>query len=551
MSEFRVFGPPGTGKTTFLREQVTKWARELDPDDIIAASFTRAAAAELAAEDLPIERKQIGTLHSFAYRAIDGPELAFAHVSDWNSDHPEYRLSGHGSDLDDPNAIDGPATEADAMLNDVDNLRARETPAELWPDSLRALDRRWTEWKHAHSLVDFTDMIELALTNTDTAPGDPQVGIFDEVQDFTPLELSLVRRWGRRMSRLVLAGDDDQCIYAFKGATPDAFLDPPVPDDHKRVLSQSYRVPAAVHRVASTWITQLARRETKEYRPRVDADNRTVEGSVSIGRHNYRAPDAIIEAAASHAEDGRTVMLLTSAGYMLDPIKATLRRLGVPFHNPYRTKRGDWNPLRQGTQARRTVVDRVLAYLRLHESTWGADARTWTGQDLKDFVAPLKAAGLLERGYKGQVTALAGSKPVDWEWLLGEAMAPLSYHDGMAMLDGDLDWFEKQLLGTKRKSFEFVLQVARRRGGATLRQPLRICIGTIHSVKGGQADIVYLFPDLAPAGLREWAGDAEDRDSIVRQFYVGMTRAREQLIICEPASPVSLDPHRLTRGAAA
>ena len=62
----------------------------------------------------------------------------------------------------------------------------------------------------------------------------------------------------------------------------------------------------------------------------------------------------------------------------------------------------------------------------------------------------------------------------------------------------------------------------------------KVVVGTIHSVKGGQADVVYLFPGSQPGRRRavraRWRG-ARFRDPAV--FYVGLTRARETLYICQ------------------
>ena len=55
-----------------------------------------------------------------------------------------------------------------------------------------------------------------------------------------------------------------------------------------------------------------------------------------------------------------------------------------------------------------------------------------------------------------------------------------------------------------------------------------------NSVKGGEADVVFIFPDLSAAGSREWTGTQEQRAGIIRLFYVGMTRARESLVLCRP-----------------
>lgn len=539
--ENRVFGPPGTGKTTFITKQLRKWASEYGSDALAALSFTRAAATELAGRDLPLKRSQVGTLHSFAYRALDGPEMTEGHTREFNDEHPAYALSldERGSlDVDDPTVERISATEGDRLLTRMEVLRARMVPREGWPSSVRGFADAWEHWKHESGRVDFTDLIEHALRDVRWCPGTPSVGCFDEVQDFTPLELSLVRSWGAHMDVLLLAGDDDQCIYGFKGATPDAFLDPPVDDDHKRVLSQSWRVPRAVHAAAQQWIERLTRREQKHYEPRADA-----EGSARVmGTANYRIPELAVREAIEHAEEGRTVMLLTTCAYMLDPIKALLRREAVPFHNPYRRKRGDWNPLAPGGPRRRTASDRLLAFLRPQESAWDDDACWWRGEDLKAWIDPLRAKGLLARGAKTRADALPGVEPVDldvfdalWD---PETIADLLPH----VYAGDLDWFASSLLASKAKSFDYPLRVARRHGARVLRERPRIVVGTIHSVKGGEADVVYLFPDLSMPGMREWEAGGEQRDGIVRQMYVGMTRAREHLVVCGRATPMAVEP---------
>ncbi len=68
----------------------------------------------------------------------------------------------------------------------------------------------------------------------------------------------------------------------------------------------------------------------------------------------------------------------------------------------------------------------------------------------------------------------------------------------------------------------------------------QVMIGTIHSVKGGQADVVYLFPDLSQAGDAQYNRGGASRDSVIRQFYVGATRAREKLYLCQPDSPLAI-----------
>lgn len=52
-------------------------------------------------------------------------------------------------------------------------------------------------------------------------------------------------------------------------------------------------------------------------------------------------------------------------------------------------------------------------------------------------------------------------------------------------------------------------------------------------MKGGEADAVFLFPDLSRSGDLAYQKHGAERDSVIRLFYVGMTRARRSLYICQ------------------
>lgn len=554
-TEMRVFGPPGCGKTTYTARQIYKAAEKYGTQSVFVASFTRTAAEELAGRKLPIDRRQVGTLHKHCYAALNlsRGEIAEGHIDEWNKYAPEYRLSGEDKpDLDEANIEATFMTEADSLFSQYQVLRAKMINRQLWPESIRRFARKWEDWKQANKLMDFTDLIETALHDVDTAPGSPIVGFFDEVQDFTPLELSLVRKWGKQMDYYVLVGDDDQCIYSFKGATPDAFLNPEIPEEYKRVLSQSYRVPRLIQKAAERWIGQVTKREPKEYRPK------DVEGSIRfLHDANFKRPESIVREIVKELEKttceacngegckhcdyagGKTYMILASCSYMLEPLKAVLRKEAVPFHNPYRVKRGDWNPIRYGGKGT-TAVDRILAYLRPLSDVWGKDARVWTIEDLLKWADPIKKDGVFKRGALKQI-----EKIKDWEFAKNDIDQIIQVFDCeetfLNASFADLDWYEERLLTSKKKPFQYPLAVARKWGAKILRQRPRVIIGTIHSVKGGQADVVYLFPDLSVSGARQWMTPGDQKDAVIRQFYVGMTRAKEELVVCSRATGYAID----------
>lgn len=528
MNEVRVFGPPGTGKTTYLARQVNNAAEKKGSARIMVASFTRAAATEIAGRNIPVDKSQIGTLHALCFRALGRPDLTEGHLADWNKHSPHLAFSGKGADLDHAAYDQHGESQGDRLMSQAEMLRAKMRPIDTWPTSVRSFFNRWTEWKDQNGYLDFTDLIEKNLNSP--PPGSPKIGFFDEVQDFTPLDLALVRNWAVSMDTVLLAGDDDQCIYRFRGASPDAFLDPPVDDDHKRVLAQSYRVPEKVHGFAQKWVEQLSRREPKDYKPRDE------EGAVYLRLDvNWRSPGRLIDEIEQEEDPNRTFMFLTATSYMLDPTVAELRRRGIPFHNPYRRKRGDWNPLAPRKDAV-TAVDRILAYLRPQIEVWGGQARIWDAVDAHRWVSVMGVADTLHRGAKKILDKRAGDMDdmhdLDLAWMLEHILQ--DPNDLARALDGDLDWWESKLLQSTAKPIRFPLQVARQHGANILRETPRVIVGTIHSVKGGEADTVYMFPDLSNSGMREWLTRGEAKDSVIRQFYVGATRARHTLAIAGP-----------------
>lgn len=555
--EVWILGPPGTGKTTFMAGSVRNTALQRGGHNVTVASFTTAAAAELTGRNLPLPKSQVGTLHSLAYRGLDRPPVADEQIDDWNTNHPAYTMSASGrkTNVDDGVPVEadiGGATEGDALASKLDALRARRIDRSEWPREVVTFEAKWTAWKRAGGLIDFADMIEMAYNDMTVAPGAPDVIFADEVQDFTPMELALVRKWGTHAERLILAGDDDQSIYGFRGATPDAWLDHPVADADKIVLSQSWRIPATVHRAAEHWIRQVSRREEKLYLPREE------EGVVRQIGVNYQQPHMLVDQIEKALEQPTgetdwagnpvpaTVMVLASCGYMIDPVKHELRDRGLPFSNPWRRSRGDWNPFAPASGNQVPSRERLLAYLLLDPDAGLGDlSRPWTGTDVKRWAQVVKKQGIFVRGAAAAIEALP-DRELDYSEL---AVLFANEVDLEEAVTPSIDWFERNLLAASRGPMRFPLEVARRRGASALIAEPRVHIGTIHSFKGAQASTVFLIPDLSSRGSNEWRQRGAPQDGVRRQMYVAMTRARRELAVCMPATTMFVEPEKMIAGA--
>jgi superfamily I DNA/RNA helicase len=539
--ETRLFGIPGAGKTTTLSRMMAEDAKRYGGDSLLVSSFTNAAAKAIleksieAGVDVPDDN--IGTLHSLCYHAL-GLEAGMVATGKVVQDFNDYTrgrwaltTTGDASDAEDVGALrgGGVGSPGDILLNRYMISRAQGAIETLWDShELQAFSKDWTEWKIANNLVDFTDMIELALYEVPVAPGKPSRGFFDECQDFTPLELALARKWGAHMSGgYVIGGDDDQCIYAFSGAIADSFLNPALPDSQKVKLETSYRCPRAVRDIAVPLTGSLMAREDKAFRARDD------DGSVRrLPVRTVGVMDALLFDIDVSLSKGKTCMILAGCTYMLQHVKTALRREGFPYHNPYAEKRKDWNPFSHPARGQVATWRKVALYLE--------GAETLTLQKLKAY-ADLLCADVMVRGAKVALQKEEDStKPLNpadlLRWFKVEALP--------FILNPDLDWFSRNTVASSRVRTEYPVTVARRDVQALLCPNPKITLGTIHSVKGGEADVVYVFPDVSRAAMEDIRGEdvrlaKAAEDGLSRLFYVAVTRAREEVVLLDATFPGS------------
>jgi DNA helicase-2/ATP-dependent DNA helicase PcrA len=534
VNEYRVIGPPGTGKTQFIRATVEKWTTQdglYHPSDFVLTSFTRAAAAVLKGR-VPVPSENVGTLHSLGWRAIGRPPVAEVEplVNEWNSWVSAERKPAEWLINPDPSDEDENATWDNSrgqLFDDYNLWRAMGSPPRHpLAERTKAFAQAWEDFKRNTGSVDFTDMVAIPLRERLSCPARPRVLVVDEAQDLVPLQWALVRWWAQGCERLIVAGDPAQAIYTWAGGTPEPLLEP-IPPDRERILSRSYRLPAAIHNHAESWLRRHspALWEKRTYR------SREAEGRVGQLGATTRYVDVLVrDILLRLRETEQTIMVLASCGYMLRPLIAALRAEGVPFHNPYRPSAVNWNPLRPAREGQVSTVERLLAFLRPDPGTWGNEAREWTAGDIVIFVEVLRSDVFVERGLKQTVAARLGASNDPAEMFL----AALKAADEDAARRLDVDWLVQRSVKRFHGPLTYAAAVYRRFGGQALRNKPRVVVGTIHSVKGAEADVVYLFPDIS-FRAREHSLTSRGRDELVRVFYVGMTRAREELILLEPA----------------
>lgn len=529
----KIWGPPGTGKTTQALAIVEKEVAAGVPLEWIGfISFTKAAVetaksritGELGtAAEMPWAR----TIHSLAYRLLglsprqnqilERPDLlAFGREFD-------YRFAQYAPNPDDFSDDTSALDLGDWLLGLWDYCRnvsldnplgaLASYPGDLWhpqltgplTETLALFAERYQAFKEEHQKLDFVDLLILALRRQ-LAPS-IQVLLVDEAQDLSPLQWACVTRWAARCDRLYLLGDDDQAIFSFQGGQPDLLLDYP---GAEVVLDRSWRLPAAVHELAAGIITRNQRRRVKAFRP--NGPGGTVSQVDWSAVPNLPFHDGTWYLISRNKKFLNRYGKDWGSNAQLPGWAWVLKDRGIPYRNP-----AGFDPLKpdKGLQAARCAA--ALGA--------GETVALIEFDNLIDHV-PAKSAGVsyLVWGSKKRIHEFRQSTP--------GGLVHRSDLDQLGCSEAffwalDNDPLDPLTLSSARKNA--LRELLRRHGPEVLSRPPNVTLGTIHSVKGGEAENVIL--DLSMGSLSYKALQTAQVEDERRIFYVGVTRAKQNLFL--------------------
>ncbi|MDB1086852.1 ATP-dependent DNA helicase [Streptomyces sp. ACA25] len=414
-----VLAGPGTGKTTTLTESVAERVRRgTDPERILVLTFSRKAAAELRdrmTARLAGRSPQATTFHSFAYglvrahqdrelfaeplRLLSGPEQDL-YLRELLAGQVDLERTGRGirwpAELRECLTTRGFADELRAVL-------ARSRELGLGPHTLAAFARRTgrPDWEAAarflaeyldviesQGVLDYAELVHRAVTvaereeNTRRVRGAYDAVFVDEYQDTDPSQVRLLRAFTDGGRDLMVFGDPDQSIYAFRGADVNGILD--FPGTFRTTAGQP--APVSVLRagrrsgarlLAAT--RQLTRRMPLARLPAGKVrEHRELSASRAGGRvqvFTYPTPGAELANIAdllrrAHLEEGlpwREMAVLVRAGSRSIPgVRRALTSAGVPLEVD-----GDDLPLRH-----EPAVSPLLTALRAVAAPQALDTAT-------------------------------------------------------------------------------------------------------------------------------------------------------------------------------
>jgi hypothetical protein len=222
---------------------------------------------------------------------------------------------------------------------------------------------------------------------------------------------------------------------------------------------------------------------------------------------------------------------------MLNGIISEMRDRGMVFSNSWRTSNGAWNPIKQSGEDSASTLDRILSFLRPCQEIYGFDSRLWTSDEFPIWAELIKSEAGIGKGMKKKLDDLSGEDRMPMDFLTQFFPPDTSFWEmfNEFTLDGAVRWFKDSVMASKLQGIQYPLRVIQK-NGYKLDKPT-VTLGTIHSVKGAEADVVFISPDISVAGFTEYTGDAVSRDSIFRLYYVALTRAREGVVLCGQSTP--------------
>lgn len=491
-------GPPGTGKSTTLLGVVeTLLLNGIDPEHIVFTTYTRAGANEArdrACKRFNLPEKRLPyfrTLHSLCYQFL--PRMEVMKPGDWGTIAHVIGVSFSTLNLtveSDGLAYMGSQSKGDYLLYHWHLARLRmEDPKVTWAQRNTAINggAEISEAEFLHFIAtvnaykkefcknDYTDMLERFLVEGQDLHCD--YVIIDEAQDLSILQWKVVQKICQYAKKVWIAGDDDQCIYTWSGASPSTFINLAASD--YKVLPQSYRIPARVHELAQSIIKQVKERLPKDYHPRADPGR--VERIASLDQLDL--------------SQGTWLMLARNTCF-LPQYERHCRDRGFIFNN--------------GKISDKTTVIAAI-------KTWEALATSAIPvSEAKNLYKFMSQRDRITRGFKMLLNTAPDSRMVTYADLKKEfgLLTPQNkpWHVALDMIPDD----EREYL-----------RAVERRGGK-LELSSRIRISTIHGSKGQEADHVVLVPDMTKKSHKSWL---EAPDNEHRLFYVGVTRAKESLFL--------------------
>ena len=486
---------PGTGKTLTLVRRIAHMVDQgVPPDEILAVTFTNRAAREMDERTMALlgDRSKgifLGTFHLLGLRILCEEE------------GEDFGICGREEQITILSELTGGRRKAEQAAYRISRIKNFIEDGDRDTADLRIA---YDEALKVRKLRDFDDLIGLPLRILEDREKAVQWrGRFgyimvDEYQDINPAQYLLLRHLVDETGNICVVGDSDQAIYAFRGADLSNFLnfESDFPGAVRILLTTNYRSSKVI-----------------------------VGASSGLIKHNRRRIDKEVEAVGSAGPKVMTISVPDEKGEAETVIREIEKRMGGTSHYGLLMTDPGGDPAEYSygfhdfavicrTNAQVNAMEEVVfnsgipyQIVRSSPSAWEegvADALRAATAD----PAVIDLAELVEG-----ICEKCGVPERDrfFACQLGAVYKDLPREEGVARMIKELTLWSK--------------------GDGYDPRAEAVTLMTLHMAKGLEFKVIFIVG--AEEGLIPFtAGGGEcDEEEERRLFYVGMTRAKEELVI--------------------
>ncbi|RGX55365.1 hypothetical protein DWV16_09080 [Anaerotruncus sp. AF02-27] len=525
-----VVAGPGTGKTKTLVARIAYLVQErgVKPAEITAVTFTNKAAGEMRERlEKQIGKRaaramRIGTFHAVCMRLLDDVVML--------ADESEALFVAEETVRE-----CGLRISAKKLLQEVSRRKNGAPPDEAEEKLPQEAYLRYCEKLAAYGARDFDDLLLETLerfepqNRKESALRGFTHLLVDEFQDINDLQYRLVQAWSRAGESLFVIGDPDQSIYGFRGSDARCFarLAQDLPHLRQIRLLRNYRstpevigcaLPLIAHNGGEARSLEAFRSSGAPVRALFAADE--YSEAIFIAKEINRLVggidmlDAQERREAGCARGFSDIAVLYRTHRQAEVLEKCLRIEGIPYTVTGRDKLLTDPDVREAVQFFRALSDPGTAPLHRLAAKQQPEKFKALAEIFQPLMEREKPQKLLERWISER--ELSGSPAM--EKLLGIAVC----HDGMASFLQNLAFGgEGDLIRSGGKSY---LSDA-------------VSLLTLHGAKGLEFPVVFLCGVKKGVLPLDAPGRSVDLEEERRLFYVGMTRAQDELTLLMPGEP--------------
>ena len=339
---------PGSGKTTVLVTRLGYMTAvgSVDPRSILTMTYTRAATKEMRSRCAALFGED--TARQISFGTINAVSLDIVRYYSRNHGKAEmFELVGESDaakivaeifrELNREYAADSTVkdirtgiTYAKNMLLAEDEIQKLETGVERFPE----IFARYNKELKRHRLLDFDDQMVYALA---ILKGYPAVLeryqdrfrylCVDESQDTSKIQHEIIRLLARKHGNIFMVGDEDQSIYGFRAAYPEALMrfKEDYPGAKVLLMEQNYRSTPEIITVSNAFVA----RNTDRYEKTMRAVRGPGEQVQIIRAKNREAQFKYLFAVAQNCEEQTAVLYRNNDSAL--PLIDLLERSGTPY----------------------------------------------------------------------------------------------------------------------------------------------------------------------------------------------------------------------------